>query len=212
MKQVKRFFTIALAIALLLTAFAVPASAYSYAQQARANQKLSLRSGPSTDTEDLGTYEMKGQYVELSAKSWDYINSIWWVRCSFTYKGSRITGWTGVKRFDGATFDLSALPDESTYELEDDIDVDALYGYTQIALANQKLHLREGPSTHTASLGTYEMAGRYVALHAKYWDDENNIWWVLCELFFDDGTITGWTGAKRFDGNTFLLEALQEVY
>ena len=80
----------------------------------RATSKLSLNAGPGTASkyQELGTYDLTGQYVELLARSYDYGNEIWWIKCSFSYGGRTVTGWTGLKRFDQSTFNLEDLPVE----------------------------------------------------------------------------------------------------
>lgn len=81
-------------------------------QQARANQQLYLRSYADPSTQGLGTYYVSGQWITLTAKHWDDVNNIYWVKCDFYYNGSHIVGWTGAKRFDSSTYSLDALPYE----------------------------------------------------------------------------------------------------
>ncbi|MBQ8094350.1 MAG: hypothetical protein IJ242_12365 [Clostridia bacterium] len=80
---------------------------------ALAAQKLAINSGPGTKTyfKELGTYDVKGQYVEVLAKAYDPNNGIWWLKVRIP--GTNVTGWTGKKRFDDSTYDINAVPTES---------------------------------------------------------------------------------------------------
>ena len=72
--------------------------------------RLSTRDGPSPRYNDMGTYNLKGQYVRIVAKSWDSYNGIWWVECDIPNVGRL---WTGAKRFDASTLPLDVLPTEN---------------------------------------------------------------------------------------------------
>lgn len=210
MKQIYKVISVILLVVMLSSTFAYASAS---AQSALAIQKLALRSGPSTKTDELGTFKVAGQYIELSAKSWDSVNSIWWVKCSFSYNGSRITGWTGAKRFDSSTYNLGALPETSGASggsKSANKKSDSAFGNAYSALATMPLSLRSGPSNKTEDLGTYNMQGKYAKLIAKAWDSVNNIWWLKCSFSYNGSYVTGWTGAKRFDSSTYSLDALPQ--
>ena len=78
----------------------------------KAKQKLAVNSGPGTKTyyDEVGTYNVAGQYCEILAKAWDKRNGIYWVKVHVP--GTSVTGWTGLKRFDQSTFDINAVPEE----------------------------------------------------------------------------------------------------
>ena len=74
--------------------------------------RLSINAGPGTSRyfDELGTYRVEGQYVQVFARCWDTDNSIWWIMCEIPNSDHTI-GWTGLKRFDQSTFDLELLPE-----------------------------------------------------------------------------------------------------
>lgn len=72
--------------------------------------KLSTRSGPSPGHTDMGTYNMKGQYVKVLSRAWDSTNGIWWVKCEIPYQSETLTVWTGYKRFDSRTLPIDSIP------------------------------------------------------------------------------------------------------
>lgn len=109
----KRFMATLLLVVLLL-AVSVPANVAlmeDTAVSALAIDKLALREYPNNQSRDLGTYDMRGRYVDLVARSWDSRNSIWWVEVYIWDNGRWINGWTGLKRFDSSSFDLYWLPE-----------------------------------------------------------------------------------------------------
>ena len=82
----------------------------------------------------------------------------------------------------------------------------------QWALATMRLSINDGPGTarYFNEIGTYNVTGQMVKVYAKSWDTDNDIWWIQCEIPGTDHII-GWTGLKRFDQNTFDLDALPVV-
>ena len=80
------------------------------------------------------------------------------------------------------------------------------------ALAIKDLAINAGPGTkrYFRELGTYRVKGQWVRVYAKSWDTDNDIWWIQCEIPNTDHVI-GWTGLKRFDADTFDLDALPVV-
>ena len=88
-------------------------TAASAAVYGLATEKLAINSGPGTRRyyDELGTYNVKGQYVRILAKAYDSRNDIWWVKCEIpNTKG--VVGWTGYKRFDASSFNLNDVPTE----------------------------------------------------------------------------------------------------
>ena len=77
-----------------------------------ATTRLSTRTGPGTQYEDGGTYNVSGQYIRVLSRAWDSRNSIWWVKCEIPYRGSVRVLWTGYKRFDASTLPLESIPIE----------------------------------------------------------------------------------------------------
>ena len=71
--------------------------------------KIATRTGPSTKYSEKGTYNLKGQYLHITAKAWDSSNCIWWVEVEIPGVGLL---WTGAKRFDASTLQLSVLAEE----------------------------------------------------------------------------------------------------
>lgn len=86
-------------------------SQQSTARYGLANTTLYTRSGPGTQYDELGGYEVKGQYVRVISAAWDKRNEIWWVQVDInegTSKHRRI--YTGLKRID--QLDVAAVPHE----------------------------------------------------------------------------------------------------
>ena len=75
-------------------------------------QKLATRTGPSTKYAEGGTFEVKGQYIQVLAKAYDKVNEIWWVKCVIPDRGGFKVLWTGYMRFDPSTLPLELLPEE----------------------------------------------------------------------------------------------------
>ena len=77
-----------------------------------ATSKLATRKGPGTQYDGGGTYNVKGQYIQVLAKAYDSRNKTWWIKCVIPYKGEERILWTGYKRFDQDTLSLDDLPEE----------------------------------------------------------------------------------------------------
>ena len=75
--------------------------------------RLATRKGPGTQYDGGGTYNVKGQYIEVLARAYDKRNGIWWVKCVIPYKGENRILWTGYKRFDHEQLPLESIPIES---------------------------------------------------------------------------------------------------
>lgn len=82
-------------------------------------------------------------------------------------------------------------------------DSDGVYG-----LAAQKLATRNGPGTQYEEKGTYNVAGQYIKVLSRAWDERNGIWWVKCEIPYKGEIRVLWTGYKRFDSSTLPLESI----
>lgn len=83
----------------------------STATMALAIDNLPTRSGPSTAYRETGTYKVKGQQIRLLSYAYDD-GGVCWVQCEVPYGGALRRVYTGLKRFDAATVDLSTLPAE----------------------------------------------------------------------------------------------------
>jgi len=73
--------------------------------------RLATRSGPSTEYRETGTYQVKGEYVRILSLAYDR-NDLCWVQCEVLYGNKLRRVYTGLKRFDTATFDLGSVPEE----------------------------------------------------------------------------------------------------
>lgn len=73
--------------------------------------KLSTRSGPSTDYRETGTYKVDGEYVRVYSSAYDK-NDVCWLQCDIQYGDKLRRLYTGLKRFDTTTFDLALVPVE----------------------------------------------------------------------------------------------------
>lgn len=74
--------------------------------------RLATRSGPSTDFTGTGTYQVKDQDVPIFSVAYD-VNGVAWVQCEVSYGGALRRVYTGLKRFDATTVDLSQVRAES---------------------------------------------------------------------------------------------------
>ena len=88
-----------------------------------------------------------------------------------------------------------------TIEGEDDDQSGEIYG-----LATMKISTRSGPSTKYEDTGTYNLAGQYLRILARAYDDVNEIWWVKCVIPSNGRAL--WTGYKRFDHSTLPLDII----
>ena len=86
-------------------------SNYAY-EPALLNQKMATRTGPGTTYAEGGSYDVKGQYIQVLAKAYDKRNEIWWVKCVIPYRGKNKVLWTGYQRFDHSTLPLDRIPEE----------------------------------------------------------------------------------------------------
>jgi len=72
---------------------------------------LATRSGPSTGYTGCGSYRMNGQYVTVLSRKYDN-GGVLWVEVEFSYGGGYRRAWTGAKRLNLSTSQLSRVPEE----------------------------------------------------------------------------------------------------
>ena len=133
---------------------------------------LSTRSGPSTDFTDLGTYRLKDQDVRIFSICYD-ANEVAWVQCEITYGGAMRRVYTGLKRFDAQTVDLSLVREE--------IGLDE----APLATVAEGATLRYGPGTQYG-LCKQAMATRDVAVISE----ENG--WAQVQFLADETPWRAW--------------------
>ena len=68
---------------------------------------------------------------------------------------------------------------------------------------------RSGPGTEYRETGTYKVKGQYLPVISIAFDEENNIFWLQCEIKYQNQLRRVYTGMKRFDQSYF--ESLVEV-
>ena len=192
-------------------------------QTAQTTSRLAVNAGPGTRRyfDELGSYGQAGMSVRVLAKAYDPNNGIWWLKIVIPGSEGR-TGWTGLKRFDAASFDLDALPTEVWYAGKGEPyapeDVRRLpvpekpragSAASITAKTTSRLAINAGPGTrrYFDELGSYGQAGMSVRVLAKAYDPNNGIWWLKVVIPGSEGR-TGWTGLKRFDRASFDLDAL----
>ncbi len=103
----KRFSAILLIAALCISLTAHAENVY----YALATQKLATRTGPGTEYDEPGTFQVKGEWIRILCKAYDE-NGVCWVKCEIPYGGHYVTAWTGWKRFDPSTLDINTVPYE----------------------------------------------------------------------------------------------------
>ena len=95
----KRFLSLLISI-LLLIQLPVLADTGSYSQYtAPLLMRLATREGPTTEYAEPGSFFKKGETVEVLSITYD-VNSVPWVQVEFSYRGSRMRAYTGLKRVD----------------------------------------------------------------------------------------------------------------
>jgi len=97
--------------------------------QALAIDNLATRSGPATEYRETGTYQVKGQHVRLVSLAYDR-NGTGWAQCEVPYRNKLRRVYTGLQRFDAATFDLGSVPEEAPlrYQAKVTATSKAMYG------------------------------------------------------------------------------------
>ena len=78
---------------------------------------LSTRSGPSTAYRETDTYKVKGEWIRIISYAYDD-GGVCWLQCDVPYGGKLRRVYTGLKRFDATTVDLTAIPEENALDYE----------------------------------------------------------------------------------------------
>ena len=138
--------------------------------------KIATRSGPSTGYTEQGTYQAQNQYLPIYSIAYDN-GGVAWVQCEVTYGGALRRVYTGLKRFDTSTFDLSAIPEE----LEN-------YGVGRVGTGGK---LKYGPGDNYATMDHSVSAGMIVTIV----QEEDN--WYQIEFTPDKLTVRGWVPAEN---------------
>ena len=79
--------------------------------RARLTEDLATRSGPSTQYTGCGSYRMKGQYVTVISRAFDN-GGVQWVQVEINYGGAMRRMYTGVKRLNISSRELSKIREE----------------------------------------------------------------------------------------------------
>lgn len=77
--------------------------------QAKAIDKLSTRSGPSTSYRETETYNVIGETIRIISR-FDDANGVCWVQCDIPVGSTFRRLYTGLKRFDTSTVDIYSIP------------------------------------------------------------------------------------------------------
>lgn len=94
-----------------LMALLLIASACTAAQASSLKMRISTRSGPATEYDELGSFFNKNwqtQDVQVISRSHD--GNIWWLQVDFTNKSDHYRAYTGLKRVN---VDIDTVPDEA---------------------------------------------------------------------------------------------------
>ncbi len=83
------------------------------------------------------------------------------------------------------------------------------HGAQVAAYVTDRLVTRSGPATKYRETGIFEIQGESVRLISFSYDD-NDICWVQCDVPMGGTLRRVYTGAKRFNGDTFDLADLPE--
>lgn len=140
---------------------------------------LATRSGPATEFSGLGTYKVKGQYVTLVDIAYD-VNGVGWVQAEVPYGGALRRVYTGLKRFDTSTFDLSALRQETPLNQDAEVvrDVTPRYGPgTSYGSYGDTLSITGGTAV---TLIAYE--GDYAQVQFDHYNDKSARW-DICRVW-----------------------------
>ena len=81
---------------------------YDFTLYARAVDKISTRSGPTTGYNGLADFSVKGHWMHVLSRVYD--GSIWWLQIEFEYEGKLVRCYTGLKRVD---IPIDRVPDEA---------------------------------------------------------------------------------------------------
>ena len=94
-----------------------------------AAERLATRSGPATAYRETGTYRVEGESVRMVSLAYDE-SGVCWVQCEVLHGNKLRRLYTGLKRFDAATFDLGSVPEEHPLDYQARVIAtsEALYG------------------------------------------------------------------------------------
>ncbi|MCL2812318.1 MAG: hypothetical protein FWD25_10605 [Clostridia bacterium] len=73
--------------------------------------RLATRNGPGTEYRETGTYKVEGESIQIISRAYDR-NGLCWVQCEVLYGNKLRRVYTGLQRFDAATFDLGSVSEE----------------------------------------------------------------------------------------------------
>lgn len=99
----KKTLCAALAALLMISVLGVPGLALHAGVRAAANQELHFRTGPNTAYTDL--YVLP-ESTPIVAIEFEEGNDVTWVLCDFEYRGSRVRGYTGLRRMSLESADI----------------------------------------------------------------------------------------------------------
>ena len=86
-------------------------TAVDYGTEGFTIDKLSTRSGPSTEYRETDTYKVKGEWIRVLSFSYDD-GGVCWLQCDIPYGNKLRRVYTGLKRFDASTVNLDILYEE----------------------------------------------------------------------------------------------------
>ena len=75
-----------------------------------------------------------------------------------------------------------------------------------------KISSRSGPGTEYSETGTYNVKGQYIPVISIAYDEENSIYWLQCEIKYQNQLRRVYTGLKRFDSTSFALSEVPYEY
>ena len=117
---------------------------YASAEWALATTRLATRTGPTTEYTEPGTFYLEGSYVKIVSIAYDE-NGVPWVQCEISEGYGLMRVYTGLKRFDAATVDLTNVRNESSYR-------------PYSARLSASYELRYGPGNEYAVMSGYKLS------------------------------------------------------
>ncbi len=113
--------------------------------QGVAIERLATRGGPATEYRETGTYRVEGEPVGIVSRAYD-ANGLCWVQCEVRQGNKLRRVYTGLKRFDAATFSLDSVPEEVPLDRKAEVTAtsNALYGPGDAYDAYAELTVDEG--------------------------------------------------------------------
>jgi len=106
-----------------------PSGSFNGGASALAVDNLATRSGPSTQYRETGMYNVKAERVRVISLAYDG-SGVCWVQCEVAYGSKLRRVYTGLKRFDTASFDLYGVPEEGKPDTQNKVNTTskAMYG------------------------------------------------------------------------------------